>query len=157
MENGLRILPVRIYLRIINRILGGCGVLTFTDEGTQDRTFTFASVPFRFEMPAWETVSVSRASIQHQHLPPDSLPGTPDRTRKLHLQSSYHTLCQTSNTLLHLPDLLRRNPIFMKSPGTNNSPVQFSGNFLRHPSADHLILMPRKIQNRRSRTHRTIP
>ena len=113
--------------------------------------------PFRFEMPAWETVSVSRASVQHQHLPPDSLPGTPDRTRKLHLQSSYHTLCQTSNTLLHLPDLLRRNPIFMKSPGTNNSPVQFSGNFLRHPSADHLILMPRKIQNRRSRTHRTIP
>lgn len=45
MENGLRILPVRIYLRIINRILGGCGVLTFTDEGTQDRTFTFASSP----------------------------------------------------------------------------------------------------------------
>ena len=45
MENGLRILPVRIYLRIINRILGGCGVLTFTDKRTQDRTFTFVSVP----------------------------------------------------------------------------------------------------------------
>ena len=52
MESGLRILPVKISLRIINRILDGCGVLTFTDEGTQDRTFTFASVPFRFEMPA---------------------------------------------------------------------------------------------------------
>lgn len=36
MENGLRILPVRIYLRIINRILGGCGVLTFTDKRTQE-------------------------------------------------------------------------------------------------------------------------
>ena len=189
--------------------------MTFTDKRTQDRTFTFVSVPsglkcqpgrqylagsasaegVRFlgggnlrcfskvrclseaSSDFWKTVladfrhlrsqpptkpqsrtdTVSRASVQHQHLPPDSLPGTPDRTRKLHLQSSYHTLCQTSNTLLHLPDLLRRNPIFMKSPGTNNSPVQFSGNFLRHPSADHLILMPRKIQNRRSRTHRTIP
>lgn len=75
MENGLRILPVRIYLRIINRILGGCGVLTFTDKrDAGERRSSCALLlcfhwmkfpvnstgqnvhvrlrPFRFEMPA---------------------------------------------------------------------------------------------------------
>ena len=46
-----------------------------------------------------------------------------------------------------LPDLLLRNTILMKSPGANHSLSQLFRNLLRHPPADHLVLMSRKIQN----------
>ena len=198
MENGLRILPVRIYLRIINRILGGCGVLTFTDKRTQDRTFTFVSVPsglkcqpgrqylagsasaggVRFldggnlrcfskvrclseaSSDFWKTVLADFRRLRSQ--PPTKPQSRTDTVSRASVhppilpQPPNYPFRQLLHRHLHLPDLLRRNPIFMKSPSTNHSLSKLLRNLLRHPPADNLILMPRKIQNRRSRTHTTI-